>query len=136
MTTREEQLEQQLAETTAQMQQMMEYLKGMGFNPPQPQAEDVKRKDYIGFGTPEHASFLGIHLVDDEGTLVDGDITFRSSRTKDLYRLIDPIQAFIHYPDPEQAAVLTLRQKVACFEAGPPPVPPDAPPLWVPRDTM
>lgn len=90
------------------------------------------RADYIAFGSPEHATFLGIVEVDEGG--IDGFITYTSQDSDKTYRLVDEVTPFMHYPDPQQVARLVLRQKVGCFEAGPPEIPVSAPPMWVPAD--
>ena len=85
--------------------------------------------DFIGWGTPEHAGLLGIVPVEDEKDLLPGDISFRSPKTDNLYKLADPITPFMSFSRPNTIALLVLRQKVSSFESGQPQVPEDAPPL-------
>jgi len=95
------------------------------------------RADYLAFGSPEHAAFLGLVEVDDvDKAEADGYILHTSAETGKTYRLEDEMGASIHYPgiDPEKAAKGLLRQKVSSFESGSPPVPKDAPSMWEPVD--
>jgi len=89
-----------------------------------------ERADYIAFGSPEHAAFLGIEEANGE----EGDITYKSRTSDKTYRLVDEVTPFMHFSDPQQVAGLVLRQKVGCFEAGPPPIPTNAPAMWEPAD--
>jgi predicted RNA binding protein with dsRBD fold (UPF0201 family) len=95
--------------------------------------DPTERADYIAFGSPKHAAFLGLVKVDDvERAKADGYIVYTSPKTDDSYRLEDQVTPFMHYPDPKQVAVLVLQQKVSSFEAPPPGPSPDAPPMWDP----
>lgn len=101
----------------------------------QPATDPMERADYIAFGSPEHAAFLGLVKVGDvDKAEADGHIVHASPKTGTVYRLEDQVTPFMHYPDPMQVAKLVLQQKVSSFESGPPQVPEDAPPMWKPRD--
>ena len=89
------------------------------------------RADFIPHGSDKHARFLG--LVPAEPDDKDHNITYTSPGSLKTYALEDEIMQFLHYPNPEQAALSTLRQKVNVLE-GEVKVPEDAPPLWRPRD--
>lgn len=86
-----------------------------------------ERADYIPFGSPEHAGYLGIVEVESEKQAKDEgfEVTYKSPKTGKLYRLADELGASVHHPEwpPEVAAKTVLRQKVSAFESGPPPVP-------------
>lgn len=101
----------------------------------QPALDPAERADYIAFGSPEHAAFLGLVEVEDvDKAEADGRIVHTSPRTGKNYRLEDQVTPFMHYPDPMQVARLVLQQKVSSFEAPPPEPPPDAPDIWRPVD--
>lgn len=89
--------------------------------------------DRIEFGSAQHMAFLGLVEVH-EGDDVVGSQTYTSKKTGRIYRLEDEVTSFMHYPDPSQIALLTLKQKVNEFEAGPPPIPANAPSLWQPKN--
>ena len=95
---------------------------------PIPRDPDAKDPNFMAFGSVEHMGLIGLTTVNkgDE----ENFITFVGKKA--TYRLVDEISNFIHYPDPTKVAQLVLRQKVSEFEAGPPPIPEDAPSLWVP----
>ena len=94
-------------------------------------AKSEKPADFIGFGTPEHMTFIGIVEVDNiEEAEEYGYLVYRSKKTNVTYRLEDQVTPFMQFPDPTQVARLVLRQKVSSFESGQPKVPADAPPLW------
>lgn len=125
-----------MTKDTERMQSEIDALKrtlaGLGL--PVPVSEPLRpedRADYIGYGTPEHAAFLGLVEVHDASESV-GEATYTSPKTGKVYRLEDSITPFLSYPDPQQIARLVLRQKVNELEAGPPPVPENAPPMFVP----
>jgi hypothetical protein len=100
-----------------------------------PVTDPTERADYIAFGSPEHAAFLGLVEIEDvDKAEADGHITYTSPKTGTAYRLEDQVTPFMHYPDPMQVAKLVLQQKVSSFESGPPQVPKDAPPMWEPVD--
>jgi hypothetical protein len=86
--------------------------------------------DYVEHGSDRHAALLG--LVEVDGEVSDEFIVYTSPDSGRMFRLEDQITAFMHYPDPMQVARLVLRQKVSELEAGVPPVPKNAPDLWVP----
>lgn len=90
----------------------------------------AQQPDFIAHGSPEHAALLG--LVEVDGASDDDFITYTSLNSKHTFRLEDQVTAFMHFADPMQVAKLTLRQKVSELEAGVPPVPDNAPKLWVP----
>lgn len=123
MATRMEQLEAQLAQLTGLLQ-------AHGILAPRPAVSDKERADYIEFGSEQHMALLGVAYVEkgEEGQY----ITHQGASGK-LYRLVDEVTGFVHFHDPKQVAALTLRQKVGELEAGPPPVPASAPPLWTPE---
>jgi len=123
------------ADLEAQVEMMRLALERAGITLEPQVVPDTERADYIEFGSPEHAAFLGIVEIADAGD-AEGYITFQSRKTGTTYRLEDEVTAFVHYPDPAQAALLVLRQKVSSLESGRPTVPASAPPLWAPRDMM
>jgi hypothetical protein len=122
----------------AQIDELRALLAKLGISPPVELATRPEdRADYIAFGSPEHAAFLGLIEVEDvEKAKADGYILHTSAETGRTYRLADELSATVHYPgmDLEKAAKGVLRQKVSSFESGPPKVPDDAPPIWEPKD--
>ena len=123
-------------ELQAQIDALTKRLAQMGITLPAETAERPEdRADYIEFGSPEHAAFLGLIEVEDvDKADADGHIVHTSPKTGRVYRLEDQVTPFMHYPDPLQVAQLVLQQKVSSFESGPPQVPEDAPPMWQPVD--
>ena len=99
--------------------------------PPVQRGED--RADYIAFGSDAHAAFLGLVEVTDEAQAGDF-LSYKSEKSGKVWRLEDEVTPFMTFPDPRQVAALVLRQKVSTLEAGPPPVPASAPPMWQPAD--
>lgn len=116
----------------AQLDEIQALLAKAGITlPVEPVTDPKDRADYIEFGSPEHAAFLGLVKVKE----AESDrLAFTSPKTGDIYVLEDEVTPFMGYPDPKQVAGLVLQQKVSSFESGPPPIPEDAPTMWVPRD--
>ena len=125
MATKEKSDRERIAQLESTLRAM-----GVAVEPKAAAERPEDRADYIAFGSPEHAAFLGIIEVD--GNSADGRITYTSTGTKKTYMLEDEITPFMSFSDPSQVARLVLRQKVSTFEAGPPKVPANAPPLWQP----
>lgn len=122
-----------VAALQAQVTMLQRTLEANGIRPPLPPAQrGVDRADYIAFGSDLHAAFLGLIEVQ-EGEAGDF-LTYKSEKSGKLYRLEDEVTPFMTFPDPRQVAALVLRQKVSELEAGPPPIPADAPPMWRPAD--
>jgi len=108
-----------------------------GIVAPRPEwTRDVtSRPDYVEFGSERHMALLGLVEVEDpDAAKEEGYIVHRSPRTGRIFRLEDQVTAFMNYPDPAQVARLVLTQKVNVLEAGKPPVPENAPPLWNPNE--
>lgn len=120
-------LEQEIAE----LRKMLAQLVGvpMATEPTDP----TKRADYIEYGSPAHAIFLGLIPLETMDQ-AEERTTYTSPRTQKLYCLDDEIAAvrFFQGVDPDKAILLVLRQKVNVFESGPPQVPEHAPPMWQP----
>lgn len=119
--------------------QLAEYLGGRV--PSRVPVEPEEMPGYIGHGSPEHATFLGLIVVpEDEIVEAEKDrfVLFKSRKTSKTYRLLDEITILRHYPsiDPEKAALIVLRQKVGSLESGKPQVPENAPEMWVPRQVL
>lgn len=107
----------------------------LGIGAPTPSGDPKDRPDYIEHGSPKHAQFLGLVLVD-EADDPTGYVTYQSRDTGRTYRLADEIGVLTHYPgtDPAQAALMILRQKIGELESGKPQAPANAPSMWVPVD--
>jgi len=121
-------------ELQAQVERLTATMLAYGIRAPLPTVQAVEdRGDYIAFGSPQHAAFLGLTEVADEKDAA-GYVTWHSPATGRVYRLLDEPGALHLYPQqqPAQAALIVLRQKVAAFESGAPQVPATAPPLWQP----
>ena len=95
--------------------------------------DPTKRPDYMEFGSPEHAIFLGLVPIESADEAEERTV-YKSRKTERLYCLDDEIAAVRFFPgvDPDKAILLVLRQKVNTFESGPPQVPAHAPPMWTP----
>jgi len=121
-------------ELQAQIEALTKLLAQHGIVAPAPAATRPElRGDYIAFGSPQHAAFLGLVEVKKDEDTTDF-ITHTSHKTGKVYRLEDQVTPFMTFPDPKQVAALVLRQKVSVLDFGPPPVPEDAPPMWRPAD--
>jgi hypothetical protein len=117
----------------AQVAELQRTLAQNGIRPPLPPVErGTDRADYIAFGSKEHAAFLGlIEVKEGQG----GDfLVYKSETSGKAWRLEDEVTPFMTFPDPRQVAALVLRQKVSELEAGSPPAPADARPMWQPAD--
>ena len=109
--------------------------RGIVARPAAASAEDAERLNYIEFGSEQHAVLLGVLPVEDvAATEKGGDYVYTSPKTGKSYRLEDQVTPFMHFPDPAQVARLVLRQRISVLEAGPPPIPEDAPALWNPDE--
>ena len=119
-------------ELTAQLEQLTALLKQHGIEQVPELVPMEERPDYIKFGSPEHAQFLGLVIVED-GDEAYHLVDFTSPRTGTKYRLEDEMGAVRHYPgiEPEKAMMLVLQQKVNELEIEPTP-PTDAPPMFTP----
>jgi hypothetical protein len=111
----------------AQLEQMQQLLKAHGIQPPAEPVGLKSRPDYIAFGSPEHAAFLGLVEVK-EGDKTVTLATYTGPVSGKTYRLEDPIGAIRYFPgiEPEKAALLVLQQKVNSLESPVEP-PKDAP---------
>jgi hypothetical protein len=119
-------LEREIAELKAAMS-------ASGIRTATASAEPGMAKDYVAYGSAEHAALLGLVEMK-EGDDASLYITFTSPVTGKTYRLEDEITPFLRYPDPGQMAKLVLRQKVSSFESGEVRIPEDTPSMWSPRD--
>ena len=122
-------------ELQAQIDALTKLLAQRGIVAPAPAATRPElRADYIPFGSPQHAAFLGLVEMKKDDPNAGDFILYTSPRTGKTYRLEDQVTPFMTFPDPKQIATLVLRQKVSVLEGGPPAVPDDAPPMWRPAD--
>ena len=121
-------------ELVAEMDKLRMLLAAHGIQEPVEAMPLTERPDYIAFGSPEHAQFLGLVEVGDKDETFTM-ATFTSPRSKKTFRLEDDMGATRFYPsiDPEKAIVLVLQQKVNELETAPE-VPADAPAMFVPAE--
>jgi len=122
-------LEQEIAELRALMAQAGIVMPVEQLTRPEDQP------DYIAHGSPEHAGFIGLIVVDDsDQAAADNYVIYMSQATGKTYRLEDELGAVHFYPgiDPDKSIRLVLLQKVNAFEAGKPPIPAEAPPMFRP----
>ena len=128
MTSKIDELKNELEQLKAQVAQ------AMGITTP-PSGDPKDRADYIEHGSPAHAQFLGLVLVDGEDDPT-GYVVYKSRDTGNTWRLVDEIEVLTHYPgvDPDKAALMVLRQKIGELEAGKPEAPTNAPSTWQPVD--
>lgn len=126
------------AQVAALSEQLAYLTQQLGIPAPRTIAERPEdRADYIEFGSPEHAAFLGLVEIETDGlekSKEDGWIIYQSAKSDRYFRLEDQVTGYITYPDPAQVARLVLQQKVGSLESGKPPIPSYAPSLWVPVD--
>jgi len=122
-------------ELEARIRQLEQMLAQSGISA-QPQGElaPEDRPDYIEFGSPEHATFLGLVLLDDGEDPPQGQRFVLPGLTGQLYCLEDEIGAMRFYPglSLDEVAPVVLRQKINCLEGGVPPIPDNAPDMWRP----
>lgn len=108
------------------LQKLEQVLRAHGIMVDEERVEE--RADYIEHGSPDHAQFLGLVKAgkgeEEEFTVYKG------------WRLNDELSPLRFFPgvDPDKAIRAVLRQLVGELEAGRPPVPQDAPPMWTPVD--
>ncbi len=120
------------AQEVKELRKELEVLKAqLGIGPEVLPVKTEDRADHIPHGSDKHATFLGLVRVKPDDN--DHNITYTSPGSDTTYALEDEIMQFLHYPNPEQAAKSTLRQKVNVLESKPE-VPEDAPSLWQPVD--
>ena len=120
-------------ELQAQLEELKAALVQHGITPPDRSVRpDGKSPDYIPYGSPEHAAFLGL-VESDPDDPTECLARYTSPRTKRVFRLEDEMGAIRHYPaiDPEKAIRLVLQQKVNELETAPE-VPADAKPMFTP----
>lgn len=100
--------------------------------------EPQDRADYIEFGSPEHAAFLGLVLLEDGQKPPSGQRYILPGPSGQLYCLEDELGAMRFYPglSLDEAAPVILQQKINCLESGPPPIPANAPTMWTPERLM
>jgi len=98
-------------------------------------AEPEDRPDYIAFGSQEHATFLGLVLLEDGEQPPQGQTHVLAGKEGQLYCLEDELGAMRFYPGLAlgEVAPVVLRQKINCLEGGPPPIPANAPDMWTPE---
>ena len=117
-----------------EIQQLKDVLRAHGIVvDPEVEKSIENRADHVEHGSPGHAVFLGLVEVQGDG---NGDYqTFTGAQDK-TWRLDDELRGMKLYPgvDPEKATHAVLRQLVNELEAGVPPIPDTAPPMWRPRD--
>ena len=99
-----------------------------------PSDEPTERPDYIEFGTPRHAVHLGLILLEDGERPPMQQRIILPGQDGQLYCLEDELGAMKYHPglSLDEAVPVILRQKIGEYEAGPPQVPEDAPPIRTP----
>lgn len=121
-------------ELEAQVKQLENILKQAGLIVEQRSNLPEDSPDYIAPGSPEHAQFIGLILLDDQED-ADGRIVYSSRQTEQLYCLEDERAALHHCPgmDRKDAVYTILREKVSTFENCEPVIPENAPSMWTPE---
>ena len=123
-------------ELEARIKQLEAMLERSGLVAPTvPMVEPQDRPDYIEFGSPQHAGFLGLVPLEDGQTPPMGQRhVFKSEQTGGLYCLEDELGVMRYHPglSLDEVAPVILRQKVGEYESGPPSVPEKAPMMWTP----
>jgi hypothetical protein len=125
-----------MATAKERLDRLEKFLNQLGYNVDAIDGESLpaERADFIEFGSERHAMFLGVTRLADESEILPGDVCITSNVTGHVYRLDDPITPFMHFANPEQAAIMTLRGKIGVLESGGPIVHESAPTMWVPKD--
>jgi len=121
-------------ELEAQVKQLKDVLKQAGLIVEQRSNLPEDRLDYIAPGSPEHAQFIGLVLLDSPED-ADRRTVYTSRKTGRLYCLEDE-RAALHYcpgMGREDAVYTILREKVSTFENCEPVIPEDAPTMWTPE---
>lgn len=100
---------------------------------PKAQSTSEHAPDYVAHGSAKHAAMIGLAEVTDIEQAKKAGYIMYTGKSGKTWRLEDEIGATRFYPgvDPTKAMLMTLRQKVAVIEAGAPPIPQDAPPMYV-----
>ena len=122
-------------ELEARVQQLEQMLAQFGIAAAPPPSDDpTARPDYIAFGSQEHATFLGLVLLDDGQEPPQGQTHILKGKDGQLYCLEDELGAMRFYPglSLSEVAPVVLRQKINCLEGGPPSIPDNAPAMWTP----
>ena len=122
-------------ELEVQVRQLQEMLARAEITAQAPEiTEPSDRPDYIGFGTPEHATFLGLVLLEDGQEPPQGQRHILKGTSGQLYCLEDELGAMRFYPglSLDEVVPVVLRQKINCHEAGVPAPPANAPDMWRP----
>ena len=126
-------------ELEQQIQQLKALLASAGITAAvAPSDEPEDRPDYISFGSPEHATFLGLVLLGDGEQPPQGQTHILPGRDGQLYCLEDELGAMRFSPglSLDEVAPVVLRQKINCLEGGPPSIPANAPTMWTPDRLM
>lgn len=129
---------QTIADLQSQINQLTALLVSQGIRVPGslgPVSEEPEeRADFIEFGSARHASLLGIIVLENLDEAGEREV-YESRTTGKMYVLEDEPAALRRAPGRsiKDAVIAELRQKVAQFEAGPPPIPENAPGLWSPN---
>jgi len=125
-------------ELETRVQQLEALLERAGIAVRSESDEPQFRPDYIEFGSPEHAGFLGLVLLEDGQTPPQGQTHILAGKDGQLYCLEDELGAMRFYPglSLDEVAPVVLRQKINVLEGGPPPIPANAPSMWRPERLM
>lgn len=123
-------------ELEARIQQLEQMLAQSGLMAASMPLDDdpTMRPDYIPFGSQEHATFLGLVLLDDGEEPPQGQTHILKGKDGQLYCLEDELGSMRFYPglSLNEVAPVVLRQKINCLEGGPPPISDRAPSMWTP----
>lgn len=124
-TAREKELEARLERLEAALRQF-------GWQPPAEERPEHP-PDFIDHTSPEAAAFKGLVILESEDE-ADRRVVYQSSKTGRLYCLEDERRALFYCPGIPlaDAVYVVLREKVGDYEAGRPPIPENAPPMWTP----
>ena len=123
-------------ELEAQVRRLTEMLERAGFAADAPISTDpADRPDYIAFGSVEHAGIIGLVVMQEDEEPPRGQTVVLAGKIPgNLYCLEDELGAMRYHPglSLQEVVPVILRQKIGEFEAGPPQVPENAPPMWTP----
>ena len=100
-----------------------------------PSGDPHDRPDFIEWGSPEHAIFLGLVVLKEGDPAPMGQQHILPGQIPgNLYCLEDELGALRFHPglSLDEVVPVLLRQKIGSFESGAPQVPDSAPPMWTP----
>ena len=121
----------------ARIKQLEAMIEQAGFPPVEsaPSGDPRDRPDFIDWGSPEYAVFLGLVVLNEGEDAPMGQRHILPGKIPgNLYCLEDELGAMRFHPGLglDEVVPVLLRQKIGTFESGAPQVPDSAPSMWTP----